>query len=178
MFVRPYASRKKPFQPDYIADSIADVNFTHLAEHGIKAVFVDLDGTVVARGRYDVDPQISQVLSSQPLKVYIATNRPKSRDLKNLQELLNASGVIHPRGMAGKPFPAYFKAACQEHGLKPQDVAMIGDRYIQDIIGANSAGLTTIVVYKLDTPTNWFDHVLSGFERKLTRRLAAHYEQI
>jgi HAD superfamily phosphatase (TIGR01668 family) len=178
MFARLHTSRKKPFQPDYIAQSITDVNFKHLATQGIKAVFVDLDGTVVARGRYDVDPKISEVLSSQPLRVYIATNRPKSRDLKNLKELLNADGVIHPRGVASKPFPAYFKTACQEHGLRPSEVVMIGDRYIQDIIGANSAGLTTVVVYKLDKPTNWIDGLLSQLEQKLTTRLSARYQKL
>lgn len=141
-------------------------------------MFIDLDGTVVARGTYEVNPKISEVLSSQPLPVYIATNRPKSRDLKNLKEVLNAQGVIHPRGMAGKPFPRYFKTACATHGLMPHETVMVGDRFLQDIIGANAAGLATVVVKKLDKPTNWIDTALSRFERWLASRLARGYEKI
>jgi HAD superfamily phosphatase (TIGR01668 family) len=177
MLSRTPGSHLPVIAPDYIANAITDVNFTYLEKMGIKAIFVDLDGTVVARGTYDVASDISQTLSSQPLKVFIATNRPKSRDLKNLKQLLNANGVIHPHGFAGKPFPRYFKTACREHNLQPHEVAMIGDRYIQDIIGAHLAGLATIVVYKLDASTNWFDHLLSGIERRLTRRFARKYRE-
>jgi uncharacterized protein len=177
MLASPSQIRRNLIRPDYIATSMSDVDFNALQKCGIKAVFVDLDGTVVARGTYDVDTKTSEVLSSQPLKVFIATNRPKSRDLKNLKEVLNADGVIHPHGLAGKPFPRYFATACREHNLLPSQVVMIGDRYIQDIIGAHLAGLTTIVVYKLDKPTNWFDRVLSALERRLTGYFAAQYRQ-
>ena len=178
MFLQKSSRRSDLIRPDYIASSIQDIDVNHLVSKGIKALFIDLDGTVVVRGTYDVDPAITTMLRSQPLPVYIATNRPKSRDLKNLKDSLHASGVIHPRGVAGKPFPSYFKQACSQHALRPHEVAMIGDRYIQDIMGANGAGLTTIVVYKLDTPTNMFDTFLSATERKLTTWFARSYRVV
>lgn len=166
------------YTPTYIAESVTDIDFDALQNRGIEAVLIDLDGTVVARATYDVSAEISAALKSQPLPIYIATNRPKSRDLKDLKERLHAQGVIHPAGFAGKPFPKYFKSACRSHGLDPARTVMIGDRFLQDIIGANSAGLPTVLVKKLDKPTNWFDTLLSGCERRLANHLAHRYSRL
>lgn len=163
------------FTPHFIASSVLDIDFDYLAAHGIKAALIDLDGTVVARAQYEVNPEVRELLGRQPLKIYIATNRPKSRDLKELKEHLNANGVIHPIGLWGKPFPRYFAQAARDHGLTPEELVMIGDRYLQDIFGANLAGFRTIVVRKLDEPTNMIDRVVSWLERRRTDRLSAHY---
>jgi HAD superfamily phosphatase (TIGR01668 family) len=166
------------FQPDYIAERVATIDFRQLHTKGVAAIFIDLDGTVVARGTYEVDPGITKALRNQPLPVYIATNRPESRDLKNLRQLLHAQGVIHPHGVFGKPTRRYFSTALKEHGLQPSQVVMIGDRYLQDMCGANAAGLQTVLVHKLDPPTNWFDRLLSSLERRHTVRLSSHYQPI
>ncbi len=168
-------SGKKLFSPDYIADSVEDIDFTLLESKGIKAVLIDLDGTVVSRGTFNVDPKLSNYLKKQTIKIYIATNRPKSRDLKDLKTLLHASGVIHPTGVFMKPFPKYFKRASIEHKLQPSEVAMIGDRYLQDVFGANLAGLTTILVRKLGLSIGFFDRHIGNIERKRTNNLTAKY---
>jgi HAD superfamily phosphatase (TIGR01668 family) len=166
------------FTPDFIASSVLDIDFDYLATQGIKAALIDLDGTVVARNTYDVKPEVRALLKQQPLKVYIATNRPKSRDLKDLKQHLHANGVIHPVGPWGKPFRRYFAQAAHEHGLRPEEIIMIGDRYLQDIFGANRAGFRTLVVRKLDRPTNMLDRLLSGTERRHTDRLSTHYQSL
>lgn len=163
------------FKPEYLAESVIDIDFDALFKKGIKAAFIDLDGTVVIRGTFNVSSKITTKLKLQPLDIYIATNRPKSRDLKNLKETLHAKGVIHPKGLVGKPFAQYYKNGLAEVKLAPNETIMIGDRYIQDIIGANLAGLHTLVVVKLDKPTNWFDKLLSALERSLTRLISGKY---
>lgn len=182
MLHNPTATTKKRllkgFQPDYIADSVAAIDFGYLAEHGIKAALIDLDGTVVTRGNYDVGDTVAAALKNQPLAIYIATNRPKSRDLKDLKSRLGADGVLHPHGIWGKPFPTYYRQSVRDHGLKPSETIMIGDRYLQDIWGSNLAGLHSLAVHKLGEPTNWFDRLLSGIERRHTRRLSKRYRTI
>jgi predicted HAD superfamily phosphohydrolase YqeG len=36
-------------RPDFLATTVADINFKYLEQQGIKAIFLDLDGTVVER---------------------------------------------------------------------------------------------------------------------------------
>lgn len=163
------------FQPDFIAANFADINFDELAGLGIRAVFVDLDGTVVARSQYDVDSRTREILAKIPMKVYIATNRPKGRDLKDLIKDLNANGAAHPHGIWGKPSKKYFKNALHDKGFEPRETVMIGDRYLQDMLGANRAGMYSLLVGKLDPPANWFDRLLSGTERRYTNHLRKRY---
>lgn len=175
MLANPNREDRHPFHPDYIVGHVSEIDFGVLEARGVKAVLIDLDGTVVSRGTFEVDPNITEHLKKQSVKIYIATNRPKSRDLKNLRESLHASGVIHPKGMHAKPFPKYYAQAATDHGLNPAEVAMIGDRLIQDIFGANRAGLTTILVRKLGSSHGFFDKQLSRLERSYTDKLSAKY---
>jgi HAD superfamily phosphatase (TIGR01668 family) len=168
---------RRSFKPDFVVETVADIDFGYLKKHGIKAILIDLDGTVVPHGTYDVPKKISKHLHDQHLKIYIATNRPKSRSLENLETTLNASGVVHPHKWYGKPLPQYYKRAAQDHNLKVSEVAMIGDRYLQDIYGANAAGIATIAVRKLDKPANRLDALLSRFEERHTNKLMRTYQE-
>ena len=176
MLAKPHHMKGlKLFHPDYIANTVYNIDFNYLQERGIKAVLIDLDGTVVSRESFDVDKRITNYLKKQSVEIYIATNRPKSRDLKDLKKLLNARGVIHPVGVFMKPFPRYFKHAASTHQFKASEVAMIGDRYLQDIFGANLAGFTTILVHKLGISKGFIDMHISSIAKKRTDKLAARY---
>lgn len=162
-------------RPDFISTSVADVDFKYLKSIGITACFIDLDGTVVSRGTFEVDQKIQDVLKNSGLAIHIATNRPKSRSLKSLKEQLHATSVIHPKGVYGKPTKKYYLAALKELGLKKSEVVMIGDRFIQDIYGANRAGIYSLAVFKLGAHKGRVDKTISGAERRLTDKLFASY---
>lgn len=165
--------------PDYIVDAVENIDFSWLSQHGVRACLIDLDGTVVARGTFEVNPKIIQVLKNSPQKIYIATNRPKSRDLKNLKKDLNAAGVIHPKGLYGKPFKRYFSSAAKELNLNTKEVLMIGDRFLQDIFGANRAGMRTLLVLNKIGPAHyWFDKLISITERQLALRFSRKYQAV
>ncbi len=68
--------KKYRWSKDYIADSVAEIDFKLLQSRGIKACFIDLDGTVVARDTFEVDRKIIKQLNNSQLPIYIATNRP------------------------------------------------------------------------------------------------------
>ena len=183
MLVRKALTSKKDahtgFRPDYIALSVGDIDFGYLQQSGIKACFIDLDGTVVSKGEFEVADTVKNLLQAIKLPIYIATNRPKSRALKDLKLDLAASGVIHPHGLLHpKPSKSYYRNALKEHNLLPHEVVMIGDRYLQDIFGANRAGLYSLVVHKTGKSIGWFDRLLSKTEAKATARYSTDYEQV
>lgn len=166
------------FYPDFISTSITDVDFNYLKKLGIKACLIDLDGTVVSRGEFKVDKKISRALKESGVPVHIATNRKKSRSLKTLKEDLHAVSVIHPKGIFGKPFKRYYEDSCEGLGLQPEQIVMIGDRFIQDIFGANRAGLYTLRVHKLGADKGKLDEYLSKIEQKFTLAIAPHYVEL
>ncbi len=172
------SKHKRPFWPDYLVSSVDKIDFMFLEKQGIKAIMIDLDGTVVHRGKFNASKEVTTSLKQQPIKIYIATNRPENHSLQNLKKDLHASGVIHPSGLLGKPFAHYYKKSLVELGLKPSQVVMIGDRFLQDIYGANRAGLTTINVEKLGRSTNPVDYLISKLEYLHRRKILKHYRSI
>jgi HAD superfamily hydrolase (TIGR01458 family) len=48
--------------------------------------------------------------------------------------------------IVGKPEKDFFRLACEDMGLEPHEVAMVGDDAEADVAGARSAGLTGILV--------------------------------
>jgi HAD superfamily phosphatase (TIGR01668 family) len=172
------ADEKKPrfsFRPDYIAESVADIDYPLLIGSSITTCFIDLDNTVVERGMYAVEMRVIRALSRSGLDVYIATNRPKSRDLKNLRKDLNAKGVIHPHGIFAKPMKRYYMNALRDLNLQPHEVVMIGDRYLQDMFGANLAGIYSLLVHKVGGPKGIFDKLFTAIDHWLTRRYTRIY---
>lgn len=161
------------FLPDFIAKSVTDIDFDLLTTLGVKSCFIDLDGTVVSRGEFEVRADIVAVLKKADQSMFIATNRPKSRDLKTLQHDLKATGVIHPHGLWGKPFKRYYRTGLKEHGFDKHEVVMIGDRYLQDIYGANRAGMYTLLIGdKLGASKGIGDKLLSKAEHSVTHFIA------
>lgn len=170
--------KKKPtnrLRPDFIAFSVQDIDFAMLKRYGIKTCFIDLDNTVVERADYTVSPDIKNALKNSGLDIYIATNRPKSRDLKDLKESLGAAGVIHPHGLMGKPTKTYFINGLKDKSLDRSTVVMIGDRYIQDILGANRSGIYSLVVHKFGKSVGRIDTLISGVERWWTAHISKKY---
>jgi HAD superfamily phosphatase (TIGR01668 family) len=181
MLVQADLNHKRPsfsIKPDFIADSVSEIDFDYLKKLGITTCFIDLDGTVVKRGSFELDKKLKQKLKRSGLDIKIATNRPKSRTLKNLKEELSATGVIHPVGLYGKPTKRYINHGLKEFGLKKQQVIMIGDRYIQDVLGANRSGIYSLIVYKLGDSLGPFDKLISKFEKKLTINFQSKYREI
>lgn len=170
--------QKKPsrsFRPDFIASSVADIDFAILRTYGIIACFIDLDNTVVERGAYDVSDKTRQILVQTNMQIFIATNRPKSKDLKNLKQDLNATAVIHPDSFYGKPSRHYFTNGLRIANLQPHQVVMIGDRLIQDILGANRSGIYSLLVSKLGPAHAKSDKFISTIESRVAMRLSARY---
>lgn len=85
--------------------------------------------------------------------------------IAGLEEAANTKATI-----CGKPEKAYFDAALGMLGLSPERVAMVGDDIVNDILGAQAAGLTGILVrtgkYRegdAERSEGRPDHVLSSF---------------
>ncbi len=161
--------------PDFIADNVASIDFALLKRNGIKTCFIDLDNTVVERGAYIVSDNTKTALRNSGMNIYIATNRPKSTDLKDLRKSLGAVGVIHPQGIFAKPLKRYFINGLRENNLSSHEVVMIGDRFFQDIFGSNHAGMYSLLVLKLGKPIGNIDKLISWIERKITHYISNKY---
>lgn len=150
--------RTPQFVPDYVAQSLADVDFELLGEKGIEYIAFDADSTLVHFRGTVLAPQIRDLLVSKRrlFKGWcIASNRP-TNDLQDLGRSIDAP-VIRASLLARKPRSKYFSKVVGHFGVQPKRIAMVGDKLIADMWGAKRAGMKTVWVKKIgpDSPWDW-----------------------
>jgi HAD superfamily phosphatase (TIGR01668 family) len=142
-------SKSGSFKPDYVASSVSSIDFKLLKNRGIKCVAFDIDGTLTKNGSLMIDLELAKLIKTKldlaGIKTrFLASN--SKRKLNNIAKILGAFEIHQPEGYAGKPSKKYYESLLVKTGLNPDEVAMIGDRLLQDTWGANTAGLVTVLV--------------------------------
>ena len=137
------------FRPDYIADSVLDIDYQQLASGKIKAMAFDVDGTLINHGHMDIDTEYANKLTKKIHEagistIILASNTKRSLDV--IGEKLNVNGIVTVQEGIKKPQKAFYKKILAHAKLKPENIAMVGDRPLQDIWGANKSGLYTIAI--------------------------------
>ena len=131
-------------KPDYNIESIYDINIVELKEKGIKALFFDLDSTVMKSKSGKFSYKTLQFLNDlrTNFNLAIITNN------KNLEYIKKAESQIDIPiyYSAKKPSKATLLEACNDFKINTINCAMIGDRPLSDILAGIRAGMTTILV--------------------------------
>ena len=68
-------------------------------------------------------------------------------------------------GHAGKPSVNGFRRAMVRCGVTPRETAMLGDKLLTDMLGANRAGVLPLMVEPLGGPRGAWNKVLHGLQR-------------
>lgn len=140
------------YVPDYFADSVAEIDFKLLKEQGIQCIAFDADSTLVPFSlmpfrKKSIEPRslkkLKEARSMFP-KWIIASNRP-TNDLQELAKTIDAE-VVRANIVLRKPRRAYFRRVIEQSGFQPEQIAMVGDKLIADVYGANRMGMLTIWV--------------------------------
>lgn len=137
--------------PDVVVTSAHDATPELLASHGVSAVMVDLDDTLIASNAIGAGASISgetrewlAELRAAGLPVVLLSNGQRLR----VEECCRELGVegFH---LAGKPFWWAFRRGLQRLGHPASKTAMIGDQLFTDVLGANLTGMFSILVRPL-----------------------------
>ena len=116
-----------------------------LAAKGIKLVLADLDNTLVPYKVPEPNEQVvawKNALEAQGIQLFILSN---SRKPGRAQRFAEALGVPF-QGHSGKPKKKGYLKAMERMGAKPHETVMVGDQIFTDILGANNAGVTPLLV--------------------------------
>ena len=73
-------------------------------------------------------------------------------------------------GHAGKPSPRGFRAAMEKAGVTPQQTAMLGDKLLTDVLGANRSGVLAVMVEPMGGPKGVWNHILHGLQKPFKAR--------
>lgn len=134
-----------PLVPCHLAESIYWLVPQRLREAGIRLVLADLDNTLAPYEESLPSPALRQwkeELEANGITLFVVSNSRKSRRCPDFCAALGIPYVRH----AGKPGTKGFRAALAQTGIPAGQAIMVGDQIFTDTLGANRAGITTVLV--------------------------------
>lgn len=151
------------FRPKYTIDTIYHLNTDELHKLGIKAVFSDLDNTLLAWNKFETAQEMdkfNQKLKAAGIKLVVISNNNAERVGKVLDPY-HIDFVAKSR----KPLPFAITKKREELGLKKDQVLMVGDQLITDIQAGNLAGVNSVLVKPLVETDKWNTRINRFFEK-------------
>jgi HAD superfamily phosphatase (TIGR01668 family) len=150
-------------KPDSYLHSLAQVSVDGLVATGVRAVLLDVDNTIVARGSAEVSPPALSWINAAVeagLRVCLVSNNWHSTVLGHARAL--GLPIVY---RAVKPLPFAFLAALRKLGARRRSSVVIGDQLVTDIFGAHLLGMRGILVLPLVERDLWHTLALRRVER-------------
>ncbi len=164
------------FKPKDLINSVFDINPIFLETRGLKALLLDIDNTIVPHGKLE-----SSDADLERVRIWLEPLRTAGIGLRIVSNALPTRIRFHANALnikavgsgntAGKPFAPAFKTAIAELGLPAEQIGMLGDQVFTDILGANNAGLHSILV----RPMSDNSKLHTRFARMLERAVLKHF---
>ena len=135
--------------PDYLVHSVFDIDIDFLKKNNATAVIFDIDNTLVGFTVAIPPEEIKNyifLLKQQGIKIAVASNNNKERVSLFCKDL-----DIPYISRACKPLPFSLFKLCKIMGVKAKNTVFVGDQVYTDSLGANIAGMVSVMVDIIDT---------------------------
>lgn len=161
----------KLFTPTTYVKDVFEVTPSRLREKGIQAVITDLDNTLIEWNRSFATDAINEwirTLQQEGFQVVIMSNNNEER----VQKFCEPLGLTY-FARANKPLQSAYKEARKLFNVPDEAIVCIGDQIMTDIIGANRAGLQSILVL----PVTQSDAKATKFNRFVESKIMARLKK-
>ena len=131
--------------PYRVFDSYRSITPAFFMRHGIRLLLCDLDYTLAPKSQPEPDADLRRWLSdvrAAGVEVMILSN---NRSPRRVDQFCRDLGITYV-GHAKKPQTAGFRRAMDQAGTDPAHTAMLGDKLLTDMLGANLSGVTALMV--------------------------------
>ena len=142
-----------PFLPTYRIKAITELTPEMLQAVGIQLLMLDFDNTIVPYTTNvpteEMEAWLKMMLASD-VKICVVSNSRNNR-VKIFCEKYGIDCITH----AKKPFPKGIKECLARYGLPKSACALAGDQIYTDTLGANCAGIRSILVKAIHNHNFW-----------------------
>ena len=142
-----------PFLPTYRIKAITELTPEMLQTVGIQLLMLDFDNTIVPYTTNvpteEMEAWLKSMLASD-VKICVVSNSRNNR-VKIFCEKYGIDCITH----AKKPFPKGIKECLARYGLPKSVCALAGDQIYTDTLGANCAGIRSILVKAIHNHNFW-----------------------
>ena len=153
---------------EYI-NSTYEIDFDKLYKQGYRGIIFDIDNTLVPHGAPADERAISLFthLKEIGFSCMLLSNNKEPR-VKMFNDAVGVDYIYK----AGKPKPSGYKKAMHRLGTTTDNTLFVGDQIFTDIVGANLAGIRTILV----KPIHPKEEIQILFKRFLEKPILAFYK--
>ena len=142
-----------PFVPDIIADELTDLTPELLRSKGIDFLMLDFDNTIVPYTQNEPTGEMEawlKMMAGSGIGMCVVSNSKRDRVVK-FCNARNIPCITHSR----KPFSKGIRRCCEKFDLDRSHAALVGDQIYTDVLGANCAGLRSILVTPIHLHNIW-----------------------
>lgn len=152
-------------KPDFNLKNIYEIDLESLKNMGIKAIFFDLDSTIMVSKSGEYHDKTEQWLKEVDEHFFIAviSNNTKLEYLEQVRSISSFQVI----GNAKKPSTKAMKKLLSKICIKPHEVVIVGDRPLTDILAGKLLGAKTILVDSINAEN---ENTATRFVRWLERR--------
>ena len=139
--------------PDMILPALTDITPELLRQRGIHWLLMDFDNTIVPYVTDEPTPEMLswlRTMQASDIALCIVSNSKRPR-VVTFCRTYGLDCITHAR----KPFQKGISECLTRFHLRPSQAALVGDQIYTDVLGANCAGLTSILVSAIDNHTIW-----------------------
>ena len=149
------------FLPRLMTGKTTDITPELLRQRNIRLLMLDFDNTIVPYTTTVPTPEMEKWLEEmnalENIQLCIVSNSHNDR-VPNFCAERGIDVITH----AKKPFPKGINECLAKYGIPASHAALIGDQIFTDTLGANNAGVMSILVEAIDNHNFWLKarHVL------------------
>ena len=141
----------KNLHPDETVRDIRDYDFETAWKEGRRLILFDIDNTFVPHGAPadKTTLELMKKLKEQGFQLCAISNNKKPR----VKMFCDAAGVPYVFS-ARKPSGKGYQEAMDRAGVSPKQTLFFGDQIFTDMLGANRAGVKSVLVKPVDLSTD------------------------
>lgn len=147
--------------PGMLADALTDLTPEQLRQRNIRLLMLDFDNTIVPYTADIPTPEMAEWLKRmntlEDIRLCVVSNSHNDRVPKFCREY-GLDCITH----AKKPFSKGIQECLGKYEISGSEAALVGDQIYTDTLGANCAGVTSILVKAIHNHNFWLKarHVL------------------
>ena len=163
--------------PKVIAGSLTDLSPSFFHGKKIRLLMLDFDNTIVP---YTTDIPTAQIqvwletMMESDISICVVSNSKNERVQKFCQQY-GLGCITHSR----KPFSDGIRRCMEEYECVPESCALVGDQIFTDVLGANCAGIYSVLVKSIHNHNFWLKlrHMAEMPFIFAARKRRLHYEK-
>ena len=139
--------------PTMITPALTDLTPEFLEKQNIRLLMLDFDNTIVPYTTNIPTRKMMLWLTKMDMcgvKMCVVSNSKNDRVKKFCAEY-GVDCITH----AKKPFSRGIRQCLARYGVPPEECALVGDQIFTDTLGANCAGVRSILVKAIDNHNFW-----------------------